>query len=240
MEAFGATRDVRAQAFPPSAPSARLGQTVVASSFALVASAGLLLCVRRLGGALAEPLAPAALVPVAACLASAALVFRGVFASAVVRVRDRVFLWAMPSIALALWALGLTLPGSGAWGMALFCGILLVEEGWSWGRFRGQLSATPSPAAAPSPAPTMSGRIDLLQADRIHHVADEMPEYDEAVSQHVVRRRDESGEVLQGWVRVEFLPAQRIAAAHLAICPPSNEPRPARPSSKTARHRKSR
>ncbi len=212
MEAFGATPDPRAFAVVATAPSARLGQTVVASGLALVAAAGLLLCVRRLDGALTEPLSPATLILVSACLALAALVFRAVFATAGAGMRAGFLVWAAPSVALATWVFGLTLPGSDAWGLTLFCGILLLEEGWSWGRFRGQLSAGLLPSSQ-----TLVGRVALEEFDGI---ADATAEYDEAVWQHVVRRRDESGEVLEGWVRVEFVPAQRIAAAHIAICPP--------------------
>jgi hypothetical protein len=215
MDALAARQDTHDLALGGTAPSARLGQTLVGSGLALVAAAGLLLCVRRLGGALSEPLSPAALILVSACLALTALLFRAVIASSGAWVRSRFLVWAAPTVALALWVGGLTLPGSDAWGLSLFCGLLLLEEGWSWGQFRGPLSAGHSPAAQ-----TMGGRIDLREVDRIDDVSDAPPEYDEAVSQHVVRRQDESGETMQGWVRTEFAPGQRIAAAHLAICPP--------------------
>ena len=40
------------------------------------------------------------------------------------------------------------------------------------------------------------------------------------VLQQMTRRREEQGEVIEGWLCVEFLPQQRHAAAHVAICPP--------------------
>ena len=40
------------------------------------------------------------------------------------------------------------------------------------------------------------------------------------VGEQTRRRDDDSGEVLEGWVRVDFAAGQRHAASHVAICPP--------------------
>jgi hypothetical protein len=152
-------------------------------------------------------------------------------------------------MALLLWMLAITLPGTNPLGLVLFCGVILLEEGWSWGRFRvaSLASVTPSPASelrAPSEdsaaaseveiaenpdaplqnpllAPASEGLFNVLaEDDRVEECsAHEEANYDESVSQQIVRRRDESGEAVTGWVRVEFAQAQRVAAAHIAICP---------------------
>jgi hypothetical protein len=43
---------------------------------------------------------------------------------------------------------------------------------------------------------------------------------DELVSQQIVRRGPAGEEILEGFTRVHFTTGERVAAAHLSICPP--------------------
>ena len=43
---------------------------------------------------------------------------------------------------------------------------------------------------------------------------------DSAVVQHLVRRQTSTSERIDGWLRYEFSPGQRTAALHVAFCPP--------------------
>jgi hypothetical protein len=92
-----------------------------------------------------------------------------------------------------------------------------LEEGWCWERVlrgaRVRAAASIEPGA-PNPTATLAempaaAMREPLQEDR------------ENVSQYLVRHRtEEAGETLDGWVRAEFVPTQRHAIAHVAICPP--------------------
>jgi hypothetical protein len=217
---------------------------------ALLTPAGMLLVARRLGGALVEPLPVLTLLAVGVLLAGAALLIRRPLAQDAESSRWQFALGCATSVALLLWMLAITLPGTNPLGLVFFCGAILLEEGWSWGRFRlgDSASVTPPPvselrapsedsaaasaveitgvpvalAQSPAPAPTREGLLNAFaEKDAVEDSsALEEATYDQAVSQQIVRRRDEAGEVITGWVRVEFAQVQRVAAAHIAICPP--------------------
>jgi hypothetical protein len=209
---------------------------------AMLTLAGILLLVRRLSGALVEPLPVFTLFAVGMLLAGAGLLIRRVLAHDAELSQWQFALGCAVSMAVLFWMLAITLPGTNPLGLVLFCGVILLEEGWSWGRFRAANgSSVPSPAASavetaeipgappqrPSPALADESPLNAL-AEKVgvdaraggDEASDDCVLYDESVSQHIVRRREESGEVITGWVRVEFAQAQRVAAAHVAICPP--------------------
>ncbi len=199
----------------------RLVRTITGSLLALLALAGLLICIRRAGGALVEPLSGPALVGLGGLLTLAVLAFRAALPMANLSVsRATLYLtWAAPSVVLLLWAAGLSLHEASNGGLVGLCGLLLAEESWSWGRLRQN-------AAAPreSHGMTVRPRVAVAQSERSPVGAAVLGESDkelEGISQQIVRRRQEDGgEAIEGWVRAEFLPGQRHAAAHVAICPP--------------------
>jgi hypothetical protein len=198
---------------------AQMVRTVAVCLLALLAMAAMLLCVRRAAGALVEPLSAIALLGWGGFLAIAARVFRKVVAAIPPGNRHAAYaLWAAPSGVIVLWACGLSLPGSAANGMAGLWGLLLLEEGLSWGRLRHE------PPVVEPPAPS-AVRLRVVESDRAPHDiiarGETELEFERAVSQQIVRRRQDDGsEAMEGWVRAELAPAQRHATAHVAICPP--------------------
>ncbi len=201
--------------------AARIARFAASCLFVLVALAALLVCLRRIGGALTQPLSAAALVLAALLLAAAAILFRRWIAATVVNTPPRLqyAAWAAPSAVLALWTLALLVPGTAALGLVGFVGLLVAEEAWSWhsiARRPAERVMTPIERTREIGAPT--GAAAVLAPT----IVDEPEELvDTGVSQRLVRRREpDGGEVMEGWIRVEFLPAQRQATAHVAICPP--------------------
>ena len=220
MDASPALRDFRGGRLE-HVVLARLGRSLAASLFALVALAGVLVCARRATGALGQPLSPAVLGGLGVLLVVAALVFRRAWADPWASRGIRYAVWSAPSVVLLCWLLGVTLEGTDAFGAMLFVGLLVAEEGWSWGRLgtASEHPRRPEPierpvadrqVAAPSPLERFAGEAAAIAAD----------EPDESVSQHVVRRREDDGEVIEGWTRIELAATERHATAHVAICPP--------------------
>jgi hypothetical protein len=220
MDAQATTRrlDLARAAFPTWS---QLAQAVASSLLALLALAGLLICIRRVSGALVEPLPAPLLVGLGGLLALAAVAFRAAFRAAHRRGSLAALYsnWAAPSAVLMLWAAGLSSHETSSGGLIGLWGLLLAEESWSWGRVR-QNSATPK---EPNDM-AMRGSVTLSQPARSGvgtTVLGAGDEEIEAISQQVVRRRPLDGsEAIEGWVRAEFSPGQRHGAAHIAICPP--------------------
>lgn len=211
---------VREPSWPRLAASAmvRLGQVMTASVLALLALAALVVVLRRLSGALVEPLPSAVLWCLAAFLAGIAILFRGSFVAHVAdQTRARAYaLWAAPSVVLLLAAVGLSSRETAGGGLIGLWGLLALEEGWSWSRWFPEAAASrvAQPAAvAPSGIVASPRTLDIASG------GDEA--CDPAVSQRLVRRRQaEGGEILEGWVRAALVAGQRHAAAHVVICPP--------------------
>jgi hypothetical protein len=199
----------------------QLARTVASSLLALLALAGLLICIRRASGALVEPLPAPVLVGLGGLLALAAVAFRAAFRPVRRRGSRATFYsnWAAPSAVLMLWAVGLSLHEASSGGLIGLWGLLLAEESWSWGRVRQNSVTRKEPndmARHASVALPQSARSAIGAT-----VLGEENEDIEAISQQVVRRRQLDGsEAIEGWVRAEFSPGQRHGAAHIAICPP--------------------
>ncbi len=203
---------------------AALARAVAASGFSLLALGGVVILTRRLSGALAAPLSFGTLLACACLLAAAGLLFRAAFQPpALSRQRWGQYLFcAVPSVVLLLWAIGLSAPGTGGGLLALW-GVLLLEEGWSWGQLRRRMpvaprleSTTSNLAELPRPVVAELGQ-SLTESESLA----EADEPDEAICQQVVRRRESDGsETIAGWLRAEVPAAARHATAHVAICPP--------------------
>lgn len=193
----------------------------VAVSLLLLATLGFLVLARRWAGALTVPLPGSLMVVCGLALALAALGTRrvlddGAWSSC------RGWLSVIVSASVLVWGLGLSSPEQGTGVLALW-GVLLVEEGWSWGRWRGALVETP-PAAAPQDPIALLPATNLPvdpAVEPLTPVEMSLASADDAsVSQNVVRRRDAAGfDVVEGWQRVELAAGQRQATAHVAICP---------------------
>lgn len=204
--------------------STRLLRAAVTSGMSLLALAGCVLVVRRFSGALVSPPPAAALALVGLVLAAAGLGFRRLLADGVLAAHVRPAVYALPGGVAVLWLAALSLPETSGWGLTLLFGPVLLAEGFSWGRFARRAAeadrlvpaatAILPPAAAESPAQSH----ELAETS----LADEEPlERDENALGEQTRRRDaETGEIIEGWLRVDFATGQRHAAAHIAICPP--------------------
>jgi hypothetical protein len=204
--------------------AAAVAQSVAIAGCSLLAVGGVVIFARRASGALVVPLPFDVLLACACLLAAAALVFRAAFQPRV-RLGARSIEYgfcALPTGVLLLWAIGLSPPSTASGFFALW-GVLLSEEGWSWGRlFRRSPVATPaaesrtSIADAPTTVVTEIGQF-LSESEALV----EADEPDEAICQQVVRRREPDGsETIVGWLRSEVPVAARHATAHVAICPP--------------------
>jgi hypothetical protein len=220
MDAHAAIRrlDIPSGSFPLGPQLARI---VVHSLLALLALAGVLICVRRISGALSEPLPTAVFLSVGGLLSLSAVVFRAAFPLANWR-GSRMALYAnrgVPSVVLALWAVGLSLHETSSGGLFGLWGLLVAEETWSWGRLWQYESAPKEPNGVAERPSLAASQSDRSRAGAM--VLGEEDEDIEDISQQVVRRRQPDGsETIEGWVRSEFLQGQRNGAAHIAICPP--------------------
>jgi hypothetical protein len=220
MDAHRAARNAAWHSHEAPVVASLLGASAT-TLFALVAVAPIVICARRAGGALVEPLAAMPLVAVAGALALSAIVFRRVGAAAVApsHAIAKYAVWATPSIVLALWALGLLFPETSPVGAVGFLGLVLAEEGWSWGRFGRLAHAWAAPGVARSDRAGATARESPLSD--VAAIDESLESVEEGVTQRMVRRRQQDGrETIEGWTRVEFQGSQRHATAHLAICPP--------------------
>jgi hypothetical protein len=147
-------------------------------------------------------------------LAALALTFRRTVGGARHSRAATYVLRAAPSAVLMIWAAAISLKGSPPLGLAVLAGAFLLEEGYSWGRLRAGFVARARNDAARSPA-LFDTPVSESAATSAIAAAD-----DEGIVQHVVRRREGTGEAIEGWLRVDVATGQRYAAAHLAICPP--------------------
>ncbi len=218
-----ATSIVRPVIWPrvDSPVGSQLARAVLTTLFALMALGALVVCTRRVSGTLHGSLSAAVLVGMAIVLGCSAIVFRGRVAAPADGMRPmiRYILCAAPSLVLALWAVALLLPDTSVVGVVGFVGLLLAEEGWSWGRM--------FPTSRRADQPSGARRLDAGTRTAIDEPADGGGVLDqtdapgEGAMQRMVRRREPDGEQsIEGWVRAEFAPGQRHAMAHLAICPP--------------------
>jgi hypothetical protein len=223
MDARTATLGVGSPAIGSPA-AATLARAVAVAGFSLLALGGILILARRLSGALAAPLSFVTLLACACLLAAAALLFRAAFqppAWSQKRWAEYLFR-ALPSGVLLLWAIGLWAPGMGS-GLIALWGVLLLEEGWSWGQLHRRKPVAQPIVARPSHLAELPRLVaaELGQAVTDLESLAEADEPDEAICQQVVRRREPDGsETLAGWLRAEVPAAARHATAHVAICPP--------------------
>jgi len=201
-----------------------LARAVAVAGFSLLALGGVVILARRLSGALSAPLSLTTLLTCACLLAVAALLFRAMFRPpAWSRGRWEEYLFsALPSGVLLLWAIGLSASGTGGGLLALW-GVLLLEEGWSWGQLRrgravGQPIVMKALSVAELPLSILDESLQTLTESEFPAEADEQ---DEVIFQQVVRRRESDGsETIAGWLRAQVPAAARHATAHVAICPP--------------------
>jgi len=197
---------------------ARLLNALASTLLALVGLAGLLVCARRLGGALTEPLAPGVLVALGAGLAPAAALFRlAQLAESTSGRRLAAVRWAGPSLVLALWCAGIATGQPLSVGLLAFLGLLVAEESLSWGYWRRAASRTEA-TVSPLNSPRMREPATSLLHDDEPGAGDALEPG--VLARWVRSRQDDGSETIEGAVRVLFQAGERQTQAHLAICPP--------------------
>jgi len=190
-------------------PAIGLVRGLAVTPASLLLLAGAAFWWRRLGGALAAPLAWPGLLAAGLFLAALAALARGAgraFAGGEPRGRSLPLECLVSASALSA-AAALSLPGTDWLGLVLCWGALAAEECWAWqpalwpGRASRAMGATLGGALEPGPWDTDRPTGDVIQ--------------------QITRRRAVDGrEALSGWLRVALAAGQRNASVHVAFCPP--------------------
>lgn len=201
-----------------SGEAAKWGRMVAFGGLGLVWGVCGLLLVRRMSGALVEPLGGVALLATAALAVLIGVAIRELWRPAArdaSKVERRVICFG-PTLGVVLLAAAL-LPGAEWMGSVGFLAITALGEGFAigtwtrrapkvrrsrpFGRRPGGPASPPSEVQVPGPEPRASTPEEVLQ--------------------QMSRTRDAAGqEVLSGVVRAEFQPGERGTALHIAFCPP--------------------
>jgi hypothetical protein len=220
MEAAGTSKWALGGETPAGLPRA-----AVATGVALLALAGGVVLARKMSGALIAAPPAVALACVGVSVSGVALGYRRIFADVGLPPRGRLAVFALPTVMALVWFAALSLPETGGVGLVLLYGPVLLTEGFCWGLFaRQDVTAVALPPAA-SPVIDDLGEPPAVARGDMEQAADASCEEfaereDHALAQQVRRRDAVSGEVVEGWVRVDFAAGQRHAASHVAICPP--------------------
>jgi hypothetical protein len=180
----------------------------------LLIPAGLL--VRRLTGEFSTPLAPEVVALVASFAAAAALGLRWfsriAFSTGRSATKHAAILW-LTRLGWLLLVAAIWLPGTSVWGAAALLIAIGAEESLGrYGKLRGSLFANRADlsVAAARKAPRNLSRAKPAAGPLERHVL-----------QQLTQGRSAHGDLFwQGIVRATFLPDQRLAAAHVAFCPP--------------------
>jgi len=230
--------------------SRRLTATAIAlailGTLAALSSIVLLLVLRRMAGALIEPLTDGGLTLLGATLVAVVVLVRCGW-SAVARC-DADNTWAgrlfwLPSLLLVSMGLVVCIPGTPQAGGAVLWGLIVLEELWTLSgcspgggiRLRIQRSARRD-----NSRPTVD-RLDRVELDPPGEALDEPAGRDDLrvdppqqpsphiplprgaalnVWQQATRWREAGEEIVQGVARAEFAPGARLAIVHVGFCPP--------------------
>jgi hypothetical protein len=193
---------------PRWALPARLHLAIGFSALGLLIFLAVVFAARRLAGALIQPLSGSELVAAAAGIAVLAAVAKATIDRTLSSVLSTKYLvLSMIGVASAIGLAALTFADSSPLGVALGWFVLVSGEAVSW-RFAWRARRQPRPNRQ---AHTRE-RLDLDEP------TDAVPAN---VTQQLTRVREaDRSEALHGLVRAEIAAGDRIAAVHLAFCPP--------------------
>ena len=223
-----------------------LTRTVSGAGLVLLAGISGWLFLRRMTGALSEPLDPFALLAAGATAVGFAALLRGAwyFAAnigradhrALIDARARITALALPTVALVLLAGALSLPGSAAWAVVGLWGIVVAGECGVW--FVAYRHAVARGGVLGETEPRRGNWLTLWplgRRARRRNVTLPAPERGEArdddssdeellapdVLHKLARRSTVAGnEIVEGLWRVPFAPGERATSVHIAFCPP--------------------
>lgn len=217
-----------------------LMRTLSGAGLVLLAGISAWLFVRRLTGALAEPLSPLLLLATgAASIGFAALLRVAWFSATNVRRtndRARIIALAIPTISLVLIAGALSLPESSTWAVVGLWGIVVAGECGVWFEaFRHTRMRRDGWQETGSHRGSWLARWARGRRERVRQVALRALEPNAArnedsleeellapdVSHKLARRHTTAGnEIVEGLWRVPFAPGERATSVHIAFCPP--------------------
>lgn len=200
------------------APGWLLIRGLAVGCLAVLACAGLFLCVRSASGELSGELGPAVLVAWATILAAGALGFRRALdATNRYATQTADLARVAPSVVLLLWAVALSGLATSA-GVVVLWSVLIAEEAWTWGGWR---YASSRPPIGPTAAASFAGEAEASTVPGDVRESAEAPPDDASLVQHLDRRKTEDGqESVEGWLRAAIPAGSRLATLHVAICPP--------------------
>ena len=194
--------------------------------------AAIVLALRRISGALVNPLSIAMLVPTGFLAALSALGIRMLWRHSPDRrasSRGDLIMDILLGASLPIFAAALSLPGTNAWGLACFWLLIAAFEIWAWGPRAGQWLRLPRHAKT---GPEKF-RIDQAQSVAAHiepvsalpgAISDSLtaPLWPaKGVTQQLTRSTTaQGGDLLCGALRLDLAAGQRTGNLHVAFCPP--------------------
>jgi hypothetical protein len=189
------------------------GRSIRTSVTFLLVTLVLLLAVRRLNGAISEPLPSVVYLLLGVIFAATALLLRQSL-----RTRNDAGTCIVGSVVAVVGALSVSFSQSPIAGLLVMWLAIALEEGWAWRRWfeRGASQQIESITRPPVVQP------DLVVDDSpaIAHETDDIIT-DPTITQQLVRRRQLDGtESISGYLRAGFEPGQRTAILHVSFCPP--------------------
>lgn len=218
---------------PPLLHWHELASLAAWTALSLFIALAALLAVRRLTGAMTQPLPGPLLVLVAAALAAVLVLLRlwllpsdmrGLRASRPLtwEIVSRWSIVALPSVALAVLLVSVMTTGTSlpaALATLLFAGVI---EGLFWRHIAVALRAFPTEPALELPHRS----VQSAEAASEQNETDEEA-YPASLLQQIVRTRGEAGgEAIHAVLRAEFQPGEQVQVLHIAFCPPlANPPR---------------
>ncbi len=179
----------------------------------------LLLAIRRLSGAVAQPIPGPLLILLAAGIAPLSVLLRlwllpvPLPALARLRLRDWLVLVA-PSIALVVLLAAVITPGTN-WLSAVAAFLIAgVIERLFWRHLA---------VSTVGQASRLSSENVREQAGRLPYDSADEESYPPNLLQQIVRTREEAGEAIHAVLRAEFQPGEQLQVLHVAFCPPLDD-----------------
>lgn len=187
--------------------------SLLVSGLAAFGAVVLLLLVRRMAGALVQPLGGLPLVGVAALSMALAAGWRLGWQA---RCRRQspwdLMVPVLPGFALFMLLCVLSLPGTKSWGLMLtWLAFFTSEAAWWWAAY----SANKEPTGRPIPSQTLVA--EPAAELRVGSGPEILPS---DVFQQITRYRDGEQERIAVLLRPAFAIGQRVAVAHISFCPP--------------------
>lgn len=186
---------------------------LLVSGLAALATVVLLLLIRRLAGALVQPLGGFAVVGVAGLGLLLVVSWRlGWQARGKQETSLALAATALPGVALFVLLCVLSLPGTASWALMLsWLAFLTGEAAWWWTAY----SSRRHPLARRSVPPNVV--TDTTAEEGVENGEGPLPQ---DVFQQITRFREGELERITIMLRISFATDQRVAVAHVAFCPP--------------------